>query len=50
MKVAEEFTNPPPEELKNLETWGNLHPNILKAGRTSHIAPPEVDDEEAWKE
>lgn len=46
MKFAEEFAMPPTDELKSLETWGNLHPIILKAGRTTHFAPPGMEEEE----
>lgn len=47
LKVTEDFASPSCEELKSLETWGTLHPNILNAHRTSHLAPVEMDDEEA---
>ena len=46
MKFAEEFAMPGTEELKSLEVWGNLHPVILKAGRTTHIEPEGMADEE----
>jgi len=46
MKFAEEFAMPATDELKSLETWGNLHPIILKAGRTTHYAPAGMEDEE----
>ena len=50
-KVSEEFVMPPPDELKQLESWGNLYPNILKNGRISHLAPVEMDEAEAdeWR-
>lgn len=32
--------------MKNLETWGHLHPIILKAGRVTHVAPAELEGEE----
>jgi radial spoke head protein 4A len=46
MKFSEEFAMPGTEELKSLEVWGNLHPIILKAGRTTHIEPEGMADEE----
>ena len=46
MKFAEEFTMPGTEELKSTEAWGNLYPIILKAGRTTHIEPEGMADEE----
>lgn len=46
MKFAEDFTMPATDELKSLETWGNLHPIILKAGRTTHFAPTGMEEEE----
>jgi len=51
MKFADEFAVPGAEELKNLETWGNTYPIILKAGTTSLIAPAGMnEDEEAeWR-
>lgn len=36
MKFADEFAIPGTDELKVLEAWCNLHPIILKAGRTEH--------------
>lgn len=46
MKFAEEFNIPSTEELKSLEVWGNVQSSILKVGRTSHIAPDGLGDEE----
>lgn len=46
MKFAEDFSMPATDELKSLDTWGNLHPIILKAGRTTHYAPSGMEDEE----
>lgn len=46
MKFAEEFAIPGTEELKSYEAWGNLHPVILKAGRTTHIEPEGMPEEE----
>lgn len=40
MKFDEEFVMPDTETLKSLAEWGNLHPLILKAGRTSLLPPP----------
>jgi hypothetical protein len=45
-KFTEEFVVPGTDELKSLESWGHLHPIILKAGRTTHVAPPELNEEE----
>lgn len=45
MKFAEEFGMPAAEELKAVETWGNTHPIILKAGTCTHIAPAGMDEE-----
>jgi hypothetical protein len=44
--LAEEFAMPGTEELKSLEIWGHKHPNLLKAGRCSHIAPAGMGEEE----
>ena len=46
MKYAEEFAVPGTEELKSLETWGNLHPIILKAGRCNHVVPESIAEDE----
>jgi len=46
-KFAEEFVIPGTDELKVLEAWCNLHPNILKVGRTEHVAPEGLDEEAA---
>jgi len=50
IKFAEEFPFPSVDELKSLETWGNIHPLILKAGRTKHYIPAEIgeDDQEEY--
>ena len=45
MKFAEEFAVPGTDDLKSLETWGHMHPLILKAGRVSHFVPSTVDEE-----
>lgn len=52
MKYAEEFAMPGTDELKSMETWGNLHPIILKAGRCSHQVPDSIpeDDRDAYME
>jgi len=47
MKPAEEFAMPSTEELKSLEAWGHLFPIILKAGRTTHLEPEGLGEEEA---
>lgn len=46
MKLAEEFGMPGTEELRSLEAWGNLLPVILKVGRTTHIEPVGMAEEE----
>lgn len=38
---------PGTDDLKSLEAWANLHPIILKAGRTEHLAPEGLDEEAA---
>ncbi len=35
-----------PDEVKNLEIWGHKHPMILLAGRITHLAPPNMTEEE----
>ena len=45
VKFAEEFSFPKTDELKSLEAWANVHPIVLKAGRTTHL-PPNVPEEE----
>lgn len=45
MKYSEEFAMPSTDELKSMETWGNLHPIILKAGRTTHSEPEGMEEE-----
>ena len=47
IKFAEEFSFPGVEELKSLETWGNIHNMILKAGRTTHYIPATLEEEAA---
>ena len=47
VKFAEEFAMPKTEELKSLESWSNMHPIILKAGRTTHKAPAGMGEEDA---
>ena len=44
-KFAEQIKNITIEELKSTENWMNAEPAILKAGRMSHYAPAELDDE-----
>lgn len=46
VKMAEEFALPPTGELVSMEAWGHKHPNLLKAGRCSHIAPQGMGEEE----
>ncbi len=37
---------PATDELKSLENWSHLQPLILKAGRVSHVAPPDMGEED----
>ena len=46
-KFAEDFIIPDTEGLRSLEAWANLHPIILKVGRTEHLAPEGLDEEAA---
>jgi len=46
IKFAEEFAFPSVDELKSLETWGNVHPIILNAGRTKHYIDESIPEEE----
>jgi len=48
IKYNEEFQMPSTQDLNNLENWSNLHPTILKIGRTTHLysEPPEEWDED----
>ena len=36
--------------MKAIEAWSNLHPLILKSGRTTHIVPEGLDGEDAEAE
>lgn len=45
IKFAEDFVMPGTEDLKSTETWGNLHGEILKCGRTSHFAPVGMEED-----
>ena len=46
VKFAEEWAFPKTEELKDLANWGNTYPVLLKAGRTKHLPPEGVPEEE----
>jgi hypothetical protein len=46
-KFVDDFTMPSTEELRSTETWSNLLPMILKAGRTTHLEPVGMEEEEA---
>ena len=46
MKFAEEFVVPGTDELKSLEVWANLHPVVLKCGRTTHLIPEGKTEED----
>jgi hypothetical protein len=37
---------PGTEELKSLESWSHQHQLLLKAGRVTHVAPPDLPEEE----
>lgn len=52
VKLAEEFEVPSTADLANPESWAHRHPNLLKAGRCSHLAPEGLDEEavEAYME
>ena len=45
-KFADEFQIPGTEELKSLESWAHQHKLLLKAGRITHIVPPDIGEEE----
>lgn len=45
IKYAEEFELPGTGDLASLEAWGHRHPNLLKAGRCSHVPPEGLDEE-----
>jgi hypothetical protein len=48
MKFAEGFEMPASSGLADLETWVNVHPSILKIGRTKHLyeeTPEDWDDD-----
>ena len=45
VKFGEEFAFPKTEELRDVKTWGNVHPVILKAGRVTH-QPLDLPEEE----
>ena len=52
-KFAEEFTIPGAEELKAMENWTNLHPQISMSGVTKHVAPDSItdlDERKAWED
>lgn len=46
VKFSEDFQFPKTDELKSLENWSNVHPIILQAGRTTHLAPVGMPEEE----
>lgn len=45
MKLTEDYVIPPLDELNSLEAWGNLHSIVLKAGRTTHAEPEDMDED-----
>lgn len=46
VKFAEEFVFPKTEELRDIKAWGNVHQIVLQAGRTTHLPPVGVPEEE----
>ena len=46
VRFAEEWAFPKTEELKDLATWSNQYPILLKAGRTKHLPPEGLPEEE----
>lgn len=46
VKAVEDFTVPPSEELKSLESWAHKNALILKAGRCTHFEPKGMDEED----
>ena len=46
VRFAEEWAFPKTEELKDLANWSNQWPILLKAGRTKHLPPEGVPEEE----
>lgn len=46
---GEEFTMPSTDELNSNEAWGHHYPNILNAGRISHL-PPNVPEDQVEEE
>lgn len=47
LKYADEFNLPGTAELNSTEAWSHHYPNILNAGRITHLRPQGVPDEEA---
>lgn len=45
MKFTEDYVMPSTEELRSLESWSHLHPIVLKAGRTTHAEPDDMEEE-----
>ena len=46
VKFSEEFSFPKTEELRDIKSWSNVHQIILQAGRTTHVAPEGVGEED----
>ena len=46
VKFSEEFAFPKTDELRDIKAWSNVHQVILQAGRTTHVAPAGVGEEE----
>jgi len=49
MKFSEDFEMPSCRDLSNIETWVNVHPSILKIGRTTHLYEETPEDWEDSK-
>ena len=47
LKYAEEFNLPGTAELNSTEAWCHHYPNILNAGRITHLRPQGIPDDEA---
>lgn len=49
MDFEEEYKHPDFSELANAETWVHTHPDILKAGRITHLEPDLPEEEKQAK-
>ena len=46
VKFAEEFAMPKTGELQDIKAWSNVHQIILQAGRTTHVQPVGVSEDD----